>query len=346
MPSDPRLEILSSRGLPGWLADTNTSLAFTTYQAGKLFLLGLQPDRRLSLFERSFNRCMGLCAHGDALWLSTLYQVWRLENALPAGHVQDGHDRLYVPRVAHTTGDLDVHDLAVTSAGQVVFVNTLFSCLATLSDRASFVPLWRPPFISRLAAEDRCHLNGLALEHGAPAYVTLVGRSDVADGWREHRRRGGCVYDVRSNELVCEGLSMPHSPRLHRDRLWLLEAGSGQLGFIDRASGRFERVAFLPGYARGLCIVGDHAVVGLSKLRRSRTFADLELGEQLEARGAEPRCGLMVIDLRSGDAVHWLRLDGIVEELYDVAALPGVRRPMALGLQSDEIQRTITIGEP
>jgi uncharacterized protein (TIGR03032 family) len=346
MPSDPRLEILSSRGLPGWLADTNTSLAFTTYQAGKLFLLGLQPDRRLSLFERSFNRCMGLCAHGDALWLSTLYQVWRLENALPAGHVQDGHDRLYVPRVAHTTGDLDVHDLAVTSAGQVVFVNTLFSCLATLSERASFVPLWRPPFISRLAAEDRCHLNGLALEHGAPAYVTLVGRSDVADGWREHRRRGGCVYDVRSNELVCEGLSMPHSPRLHRDRLWLLEAGSGQLGFIDRASGRFERVAFLPGYARGLCIVGDHAVVGLSKLRRSRTFADLELGEQLEARGAEPRCGLMVIDLRSGDAVHWLRLDGIVEELYDVAALPGVRRPMALGLQSDEIQRTITIGEP
>ena len=188
--------------------------------------------------------------------------------------------------------------------------------------------------------------DGHRLEHGAPAYVTLVGRSDVADGWREHRRRGGCVYDVRSNELVCEGLSMPHSPRLHRDRLWLLEAGSGQLGFIDRASGRFERVAFLPGYARGLCIVGDHAVVGLSKLRRSRTFADLELGEQLEARGAEPRCGLMVIDLRSGDAVHWLRLDGIVEELYDVAALPGVRRPMALGLQSDEIQRTITIGEP
>ena len=345
MPSDARLEILSSRGLPGWLADANTSLAFTTYQAGKLFLLGLQPGGRLSLFERSFNRCMGLCAHADSLWLSTLFQIWRLENALPAGHVQDGHDRLYIPRVAHTTGDLDVHDLAVTTTGQVVFVNTLFSCLATLSDRASFVPLWRPPFISRLAAEDRCHLNGLALADGAPAFVTLVGRSDVADGWREHRRRGGMVYDVRSNEPVCADLSMPHSPRLHGDRLWLLEAGSGQLGFVDPDSGRFERVAFLPGYARGLCIVGDHAVVGLSKLRRSRTFADLELGEQLANRGAEPRCGLMVIDLRSGDAVHWLRLDGIVEELYDVAALPGVRRPMALGLQSDEIQRTITIGE-
>ncbi len=347
MSSEPRLEILSSRGLPGWLASQSLSLAFTTYQAGKLFLLGLQADGRLSLFERTFNRCMGLCADGDGLWMSTLYQIWRLENALPDGASQDGHDRLYVPRVAFTTGDLDVHDLAVRSAtdgaGQLVFVNTLFSCLATTSPRASFVPLWRPPFISRLAAEDRCHLNGLALEAGEPAYVTLVGRSDVADGWREHRRRGGCVLDVRSNEPVCEDLSMPHSPRLHAGRLWLLEAGTGQLGFVDRGS--FERVAFVPGYARGLCLVGDYAVIGLSKLRRSRTFADLELGEQLATRGAEPRCGLLVVDLRSGDAVHWLRLDGLVEELYDVVALPGVRRPMALGFQTDEIQRMITIGD-
>ena len=343
MPSDARLEILSSRGLPGWLASLSLSLAFTTYQAGKLFLLGLQPDGRLSLFERTFNRCMGLCASGESLWMSTLYQIWRLENALPAGATQDGHDRLYVPRVAFTTGDLDVHDLAVTADGQVVFVNTLFSCLATPSPRASFVPLWRPPFVSRLAAEDRCHLNGLALADGAPAFVTLVGRSDVADGWREHRRSGGCVLDVRTGEPVCEGLSMPHSPRVHAGRLWLLEAGTGQLGFVER--GRFERVAFVPGYARGLCVVGDFAVIGLSKLRRSRTFADLELGEQLAARGAEPRCGLLIVDLRSGDAIHWLRLDGLVEELYDVAALPGVRRPMALGFQSDEIQRLITIGD-
>jgi uncharacterized protein (TIGR03032 family) len=306
----------------------------------------VQTDGRLSLFERTFSRCMGLCADAEALWLTTLFQVWRLENALPRGQEQAGYDRLYVPRVAYTTGDLDAHDLAVTRTGQVVFVNTLFSCLATLSERASFVPLWRPPFVSRLAAEDRCHLNGLALADGAPAYVTLVGRSDVADGWREHRRHGGCVYDVRTNEPVCEGLSMPHSPRVHAGRIWLLEAGSGHLGFVEPGRGHFEKVAFLPGYARGLCIIGDYAVVGLSKLRRSRTFADLELGEQLSRRGAEPRCGLMIIDLRSGDAVHWLRLDGIVEELYDVAALPGVRQPMALGLQTDEIQRTITIGEP
>lgn len=344
MASDPRLEILSSRGLPGWLAAQAVSLAFTTYQAGKLFLLGLQPGGRLALFERTFNRCMGLCAHPTGLWMSTLYQLWRFENVLAPGQEHEGHDRLYVPMASHTTGDLDVHDVAVLADGRPVFVNTLFSCLATVSPRASFAPLWRPAFVSRLAAEDRCHLNGLALEGGAPAYVTLVGRSDVADGWREHRRSGGCVLDVRTGEVVAEGLSMPHSPRVHAGRLWLLEAGSGFLGYVT--GGRFERVAFCPGYARGLCVVGDYAVVGLSKLRRSRTFADLELGEQLAARGAEPRCGILIIDLRSGDAVHWLRLDGMVEELYDVAALPGVRRPMALGFQTEEIQRTITIGEP
>jgi uncharacterized protein (TIGR03032 family) len=338
------LEILGSRGLPGWLAGQAVSLAFTTYQAGKLFLVGLQPDGRLALFERTFNRCMGLCAHPNGLWLSTLYQLWRFENVLAPGQTHEGHDRLYVPMASHTTGDLDIHDVAVLGDGRVVFVNTLFSCLATVSARASFAPLWKPGFVSRLAAEDRCHLNGLALEAGAAAYVTLVGRSDVADGWREHRRRGGCVLDVRTGEAVAEGLSMPHSPRVHGERLWLLEAGSGFLGYVDRARGVFERVSFCPGYARGLCVVGDYAVVGLSKLRNNRTFADLELGEQLTTRGAEPRCGLLIIDLRSGDAVDWLRLDGIVEELYDVAALPGVRRPMALGFQTAEIQRTITIG--
>lgn len=340
-----RLEVLSSRHFPGLLAELGVSLAFTTYQAGKLFLLGSGDGGRLSLFERTFARCMGLCVDGESLWLATLYQLWRLDNALPSGHVHEGYDRLYVPRVAHTTGDLDVHDLAVDRAGRPVFVNTLFSCLATLAPRASFAPLWRPPFVSRLAAEDRCHLNGLAMADGGPAFVTAVARSDVADGWRDHRRSGGVVIDVRTDAIVAEGLSMPHSPRLHDGALWLLEAGTGFLGKLDPA-GRFEPVCFCPGYARGLCFAGPYALVGLSKPRGSRTFAGLELEAGLAARGAEPRCGLLVVDTRTGEVAHWLRLEGVVEELYDVAVLPGVRRPTALGLVSEEIHRTITIADP
>jgi uncharacterized protein (TIGR03032 family) len=205
------------------MAEQQLSLAFTTYQAGKLFLLGLQPDGRLSVFERTFNRCLGLWTDGQTMWMSSLYQLWRFENVMEPGQTASGYDRLYVPQVGYTTGDLDIHDVAVESSGRVVFVNTLFGCLATLSDTHSFVPLWKPPFISKLAAEDRCHLNGLALENGKAKYVTAVSQSDVADGWRDRRHDGGCVIDVESNEIIAKGLSMPHSPRVYRDKLYLCD---------------------------------------------------------------------------------------------------------------------------
>ena len=340
----PALELLASRHFPSWLHEQRVSLAFTTYQTGKLFLIGLQPEGRLSVFERTFNRCLGLWGDGQTLWMSSLYQLWRFENALPAGQVANGYDRVYVPRVGYVTGDLDIHDVALTSDDRVVFVNTLFGCLATLSDRHSFIPLWQPPFLSKLAAEDRCHLNGLALENGQPAYVTAVSQSDVADGWRQRRHDGGCVIDVRTNEILVSGLSMPHSPRVHRDQLWVLNSGTGQLGRIDRQARRFEPVCFCPGYLRGLSFVGDYAVVGLSQCRENRTFQGLALDEELRQRDAEPHCGLCVIDLRTGDLVHWLWLGGVVKELYDVVALPGVRRPSALGFKTDEICRTLSVG--
>ncbi|MBA2592198.1 MAG: TIGR03032 family protein [Gammaproteobacteria bacterium] len=207
-----------------------------------------------------------------------------------------------------------------------------------------FTPLWQPPFLTRLAAEDRCHLNGLALQGGVPRYVTAVGQSDVADGWREHRAGGGLLLDVERNETILAGLSMPHSPRRYRERLWLLDSGRGQLGSVDLARGVFEPLTFCPGYARGLAFHGDYALVGISRARQNRTFAGLALDAALEAKGAEARTGILVIDMRSGDTVHWLRLTGVIEELYDVAMLPGVVRPMALGFRSDEVQRLITVG--
>jgi uncharacterized protein (TIGR03032 family) len=345
-PQEPWLEVTASQSFPSWLAQQGVSLACTTYQAGKLFLVGRHPDGRLAVFERTLNRCMGLWADGQTLWLSSLYQLWRFENALRQGETYQGHDRLYVPRVGYTTGDLDVHDVAVEATGRVLFVATAFGCLAALSDRYSFTPLWKPPFLSKLAAEDRCHLNGLALEDGHARYVTLVAPCDVVDGWRDRRRDGGCVLEVPSGRTVLAGLSMPHSPRVHAGRLWLLESGTGFLGSADLERGAFERLTFCPGYLRGLAFSGDYAVVGLSRPRKDRTFGGLDLENQLAARGAEARCGLDVIDLRTGDVAHWLRFDGIVTELYDVAVLPGVARPMALGFKTDEIQRVVACGDP
>jgi uncharacterized protein (TIGR03032 family) len=341
----PWLEVLSSRHFAGWLEEQNVSLALTTYQAGKLFLVGRQTGGRISVFERTFNRCMGLCADGATVWMSSLYQLWRLDNGLKPGQLHNGYDALYIPRAGYTTGDIDLHDLAVERDGRVVFVATTFNCLSTISQRYSFQPLWRPPFVSKLTPQDRCHLNGLALVDGRAAYVTAVSQSDVADGWRDRRNDGGCVVDVRSNQVVATGLSMPHSPRWYRDQLWVLNSGTGHFGHIDLERGRFVPRTFCPGYLRGLTFVGDYAVVGLSRPRHDATFGGLGLQEELKHHNAEPQCGLQVIDLNSGDVVHFLRLQGDVSELYDVAVLPGVSRPMALGFKSDEIQRVLAVDD-
>jgi uncharacterized protein (TIGR03032 family) len=343
--ANPQLEIMGSRQLTSWMAENTLSLAFTTYQTGKLFFIGLQPDGRLSIFERTFNRCMGLCADDNTLYMSSLYQLWRFENFFEEGQSHEGFDRMYVPVNGHTTGDLDIHDVAVMDDGQVVFVNTLFSCLSVLDPKHSFTPIWQPKFISKLAAEDRCHLNGLAMENGKPKYVTAVAQADVADGWRDHRHDGGCIIDVTNDEIIATGLSMPHSPRVYQDKLWVLNSGTGEFGTVDRENGKFDPVAFCPGYMRGLTFVGDYAIVGLSKARGNKTFSGLALDDRLADKKAEAQCALQIIDLKSGDIVNWLKIDGVVEELYDVVALPNAIRPMALGFKSDEIRHVISMGE-
>ena len=126
------------------------------------------------------------------------------------------------------------------------------------------------------------------MEVGVPRYVTAVGRSDVADGWREHRAGGGLVIDVQKNEVVLEGLSMPHSPRLYRGKLWLLDSGRGQFGYVDRERGVFEPVAFCAGYARGLTFHGDYALVGLSR-PRARTAPSKGSGSRRRLQPRGPR---------------------------------------------------------
>lgn len=340
---DRRLGIVPSRHFPDWLFQQAISIGFTTYQAGKLFLVGMQDNGRLSIAERSFSRCMGLWGDGQTLWMSSQYQLWRFENALAPGERHDGFDRLYIPHTGITTGDLDIHDVALAKDGVPVFVNTLFSCLATPSRTRSFRPIWKPPFVTGLLPEDRCHLNGLCISEGVPKYVTAVASTDVADGWRDLRRDGGIAMDVVSAQIIASGLSMPHSPRLHDGRLWLLNSGTGYFGSVDLATGKFEPLAFCPGYLRGLTFVGGHAIVGVSRPRNEKTFEGLALDAELARRNAAPQCGILIIDLATGAIVHWLKFENVIDELYDVVCLPGVRRPMALGFKTDEIRRIVTI---
>ncbi len=186
-------------------------------------------------------------------------------------------------------------------------------------------------------------MNGLALQDGALAYVTVVAETDVVDGWRDRRTGGGLIIDVRTGDVVCTGLSMPHSPRLHGDTLWVQNSGTGYLGRVDLKKGVFEPVTFCPGYLRGMTIVGNFAICAVSKAREGHSFGGLTLEDNLKAKNADPRCGLLVIDLTSGNILHWLRIEGLVTDLFGVAALPGIVMPRLVGFKSDEVQRVISL---
>jgi len=338
-------EIFGDRDFPSWLTQQQISLACTTYQTSRLMLIGAVPEtNRISAFWRIFDRAMGLYCTSERLYLSSKYQLWQLDNVLESGNLYQGYDKLYIPRIGYTTGDIDIHDIAVDKNNQIIFISTLFNCIGTVSDRHSCKPLWKPGFISQYINEDRCHLNGLAMVGGEAKYVTASSQSDVVDGWRDRRQNGGIVIDIQSNDVIVTGLSMPHSPRWYQDKLWLLNSGRGEFGYVDLDTGKFEAITFCPGYVRGLTFWQNWAIVGLSKPRGGdNTFSGLELDELLAAKDAEARCGMMVIDLTNGAIVHWLRFEGIVTELYDVQVIPTVQKPMALGFQTDEIAQLITL---
>ena len=336
-----------SPGLSGFLGTNRIGLAVSSYQSGKFYLLGQNKDGGLLVDERFFRKAMGICVPDkETLLLATLFQIVKFKNVLePGQEVNHVFDTCYVPRELYVTGELDAHNVGQLKDGRIVFVNTTHNCLATTSERHSFTPLWKPPFVSKIVKEDRCHLNGLAMEDGVPRYVTAVSKSDTIDGWRDRRFDGGIVIDVATGEIVIGGLSMPHSPRVYDGKLYVLNSGTGELGWVEpaekAADAKFHVVAFCPGFVRGLGFHGNFAFVGLSKPRYER-FEGLALDKKLKDADSEPWCGVQIIDLNTGACVHWFRIDGAIGELYDVAVVPGVTRAMSLSFASNEVLGLVT----
>jgi uncharacterized protein (TIGR03032 family) len=313
----------------------------STYQAGKVAMVGWD-GRQVTLLMRDFDKPMGMAVDGLRLTLATRHEVWQFANSRVLAHEYlDGqpgrYDGLYLPRIRHWVGDVNVHDLAYESQGLMI-VNTRFCCLSRLSADFSFEPVWRPPFVTDLVPEDRCHLNGLALRDGKAKYVTALGTTDTAGGWRPNKATGGIVMDVDSNEIIVRGLSMPHSPRWYNNQLWLLNSGAGELMLADPSSGKTTGVCGLPGYLRGLCFVGPYAVIGLSKIREKHIFGGLPVQEKHK----QLHCGVAVVDLRNGVPVGMFEFTSGCSELYDVQFVPGMRRPMVLNATSAAIKEAIT----
>jgi uncharacterized protein (TIGR03032 family) len=332
-PSGPEVfRSVYSSGVPRLLERLGSSLLVSTYQSGRLIVLRADGDT-LNTHFRAFPSPMGIAVGTHALALGTQRHVWEYRNLPEAGRKlkpPGKHDACFLPRQAYVTGDIRVHELAYAADG-LWAVNTRFSCLASLDGEHSFVPRWRPPFVSALAPEDRCHLNGLALVDGRVRWVTALGATDTAQGWREGKAHGGVLIDVPSGEIVARGLSMPHSPRWHAGRLWVLESGKGEIGTVDLATGRVETVAQLPGFTRGLAFAGPYAFVGLSQVRESNIFGGIPLTERVQER----LCGVWVVDLRSGEVAGFVRFEGLVQEIFDVQLLPGLRYPEIAEPDSD-----------
>ncbi len=339
----------ASPKLGAWLREVNGSLAFTTYQTARLFMLSAGEGDQTNALERIMGAAMGLTVDERGMWVSNQQQAWRFSNVGPQTLDKTTFDAVYMPRKGYFLGPCDVHDILADvryrgEKHELLFVNTHYSCIAAIDDYYNFRPVWKPDFISGISLGDRCHLNGMCARDGELAYATLCGRSDTTLGWKPMKSDGGCVLDIASNKIVCEGLSMPHSPRWHQGRLWLLNSGDGNFGYVDFASGKYVVVGQCPGFARGLCFVGDYAVIGLSKLRDNAFTSGLSVAPRMKEQHIRQTCGLLVVDTRTATLTHWLTIEGPVTELYDVAFLHGITRPFTPGFSEPQLQRALVHG--
>jgi uncharacterized protein (TIGR03032 family) len=336
-PKEHPLRSVSTPSMAELLTQGGFSFLVSTYQSGKLITVRAH-DGRLDTHFASFPSPMGIAVGPRQLALGAESSVWSYRNQPEVGpKIAPQADGCFLPVRAHYTGDIRVHEMA-WAGDELWLVNTRFSTLCTLDDEHSFVPRWSPPFISALAAEDRCHLNGLSVVDGRVRYVTALGETDVEGGWRESKGNGGVLIDVDSNEIVARGLSMPHSPRYYRDRLWILESGKGELGWIDTVSGKVETVAQLPGFTRGLAFAGPFALIGLSQVRES-VFEGLPLTARLKERA----CGVWVVDIRNGRTVGFLKFEDLVQEIFDVQLLPGLRFPEMVEPASPWVKKSFVL---
>lgn len=306
-----------------------SSLVITTYKSGNV-ILGRTQGQTLDTHVFSFDRPMGVAVAGNRLAIGTGQTIDSFTNQPAVAQQLDAsqeterprNDAVYLPRSTTYTGDIAIHEMAYDADGVLWFVNTKFSCLCTQDLANSFVVEWTPPWISELAPEDRCHLNGLAMVEGRPRYVTSLARTDTAGGWRAHKGTSGVIIDLTTGDVVAEELAMPHSPRWHDDRLWVLQSGTGTLSTVEPRTGAITDITSLPGFTRGLAFIGRYALVGLSQVRES-VFADLPITQTAEERN----CGVWIVDTATGAIVGMLKFDGVVQEIFDVALLPGTRWP-------------------
>jgi len=306
-----------SNNLVELLKQIKCTIIMSTYQSGKIMIIG-QYNNKLDIRYKDFPRPMGMYSANGKLWAGLGHGIWKFSNfAGAAANIEKDktYNACYLPSDIHFTGDIDIHEMEMGK--ELYFVNTKFSCLCVKDEISSFKPIWKPPFITSLQPVDKCHLNGFCMRDGKPRYVTALGQTDKPLGWRENKANGGILMDITTNKVLLEGLSMPHSPRWHQDKLWFLESGKGTLSWFDLATRKVTEVASVPGFTRGIQMVGDLAFIGVSKVRESATFSGLPI-TKLPKR----ICGIWIVNIKTGSILSFIEFTGGIDEIFAVNILP------------------------
>ncbi len=328
------ISYVHTQNVPAFLEEHNFSLLVSTYQAGRV-LLFTSAEGKLSMLMRRLERPTGIALNNTRLAIAAKSQIWTFR---PAKNVRDvegtllPHDYVWLPRQSHVTGFIDSHQIEWFNS-QLLVVNTRYSCLCTLDLDWSFRPIWKPPFVSAITPDDRCHLNGVALDAKGPRYVTALGETDSAEGWRENKADGGIIVDVRSGKTLTKGLSMPHSPRLYAGKLWVLESGTGSLLVVDETTGKTQEVIKFAGFLRGLSFFKEFAFIGLCKAREKKHFGNLPIEDEF----GEFECGVSIVDLNSMQQVGFIHFQSGIEELFDIVVMPDMISPHLVGFEEDTI---------
>ncbi|CAM3536067.1 hypothetical protein VA7868_03906 [Vibrio aerogenes CECT 7868] len=310
------------------LGELNLTLMLTSYQANRLILVRSSGDD-LHLSVKAFPRPMGLAVSQDRMVMgihSQIIDFRRFDGVSKALEPQGLVKHCFTPRSSHFTGMVNVHDIAWGNDG-LWAVNSNFSCLMQFQGSASFVPRWKPAFISELVPEDRCHLNGMAMKDGQPGYVTCFNDSDETKQWRFHVKNRGLLIDVQQNKILADDLYMPHSPRFYRGQLYFCNSARGQLCRYDFETQTVKTELELPGFTRGMAFYGDLLFIGLSEPRTSKNNNPPPVAEK------EVECGVCIVDIRQMEILGSLTFTGDMTQIYDVAL---AALPFAEVLQPDE----------
>jgi uncharacterized protein (TIGR03032 family) len=321
--------------VPGILKGLNISLAMTSYQSQALFLVR-SDGQTIDTNIKRFRRPMGLAVTKDQITLGTFSEILRFNRndaVISDLDDKDKVDACFTPSASHTTGMINIHDIAYGDEGLWI-VNSAFSCLATIEPGYSFIPRWKPPFITELKPEDRCHLNGMAMKDGRPKYVTTFNQADENNSWKGDLSLSGTLIDIESNEILIDGLIMPHSPKVYQGHLYYCESGHGLVCRYDPTTKKSVTLTKLQGFSRGIDFWGPLMFVGSSKTRKSDTKKVLPISREFD----ETYCGIWIINLEDNEIVGQIVFEGDVNQIYDLTIVPGISYPELVELGDRRIK--------